>query len=78
MCNAEYILVSKNVNTFNKVISSVVAEVSESSMMEASTRALAEGKKEDGSHTLLVLMVAGKTWTLFPEYKVPPLTKGKI
>jgi hypothetical protein len=61
MCNAEFTLVSKNVNIYNKVISSVVAEVSESSMMEAATGALAEDKGEDGSHTLLVLMVAGKT-----------------
>jgi len=78
MCNAEYTLVSNNINIYNKVISSVVAEVSESSMMQAATGAVAEDKEKKGSHTLLVLMAAGKTWTLLPEYQIPPLTKGKF
>ena len=56
----EYTLLSKNFNIYNKVITSVVTEVSESSMMQAATGAVTEGKEEDGSHTLLVLMAAGK------------------
>jgi hypothetical protein len=78
MCNAEYTLVSKNFDIYNKVISSLVAEVSESSMMQAATGALVEDKIEEGSHILLVLMAAGKTWKIFPEYQIPPLTKGKF
>jgi hypothetical protein len=54
MCSAEYSLVSKNFNIYNKITSSVVAEVSESSMMQAATGAVAEDKEEYESHTLLV------------------------
>jgi len=43
------------------IIKLLVAEVSESSAIQAATGAVAEDKEENESHTLLVLMAAGKT-----------------
>jgi hypothetical protein len=47
-------------------------------MIQAATGAVAEDKAEEVSHTACLDGSGQSKWTLFPEYQVSPLTKGKF
>ena len=49
-------------NIYNKTVASAVADVSESSMMQAASIAVAENVEDNPSHQV------AKKWTHFPEW----------